>query len=772
MLFKRNQASRPEGAPQARPRRPLRPGVLAIAFSLLLIAAGTISVHSYFRMTMAVESLNDIVSVAASAREIQSATRDIDHVTMLCVTDQSERSQAELDARWARVDAALKALGQRIVSREGRTALLSIERLTVTLRERVASILSHADQGGEVRFTKELQGIARIARYIGNDCSALVDEDLGYFSQVQATIRDRTKQTAFIIIVSVAAVLVLSLVGQAVVFSQRMREIRQNQEQRERLLDALSAKGRDLERQVEERTRAEAALRQSEAQITSLFDSISDAVVATDQRGTITRVNPVARQWLGEMVRAGAGVQVKEVLELQGRDQPAETAEIVGAVLATGTPYVSASPLMLVRPNQLELPVSASVSSIRSQAGEPAGCVIVLRDVSAALAMQERTQHAAKMQAIGQLAGGVAHDFNNLLTGIIGNAELLRFDLKPQSPEAELAAQIQHISERAAQLVRHLMGFARRGQLQIAHVNLHTILDEVTALLRHSVDKRIRLVQDMTATNPWISGDPSQLQSALLNLGLNARDAMPRGGEIVMKTYNEPYGGTDGIAIEVRDTGCGIPPELLGRIFEPFFTTKELGKGTGLGLASVYGCVKSHNGDIEVESTPGRGTTFRIRLPVREPGAVVAEPGVKKDEPVLRGGLALVVDDEEMILSVATKNLVKLGFEVVAIGEPNQALAWVAERPGSIDLVLLDMTMPAMNGAEVFRAIRALDPDIPILLMSGYTTNPDVPELLQTGRARFLAKPFRAEELAKEARLLVGQAQVRRAHRKAQASEA
>jgi PAS domain S-box-containing protein len=744
--------------------------VLALAFSLLLLLAGAISVHSYFRLTMAVEALSDIVLVAASAQEIHQATRDIDHLTLLCVMDESRRPPAELDARWSRVDEALRTLQRLVVSRRGQTALVSIERLTVTLRERVGRVLSRANQGERVGFTVELDGIAQTARYIADDCNTLLDDDLGYFSQVQALIRSRTRQTAFIIIIAVAAVLVLSLIGQAVVFSQRIREIGRNQAERERLLDALSAKGRDLERQVEERTRAEMALRRSEAHTASLFDSIRDAVVATDQRGHITRVNPVAREWLGEAVGTGAEVDVGNALRMRGHDQPA--GELVRGVLDTGTPYVSTRPLGLARPGQPDLPVSASISPIRSQAGDLAGCVIVLRDVSAALAIQERTQHAAKMEAIGQLAGGVAHDFNNLLTGIIGNAELLQADLKPGSAEADMAIQIQQIGARAAQLVRRLMGFARRGQLQMATIDLHALIDEVVALLQHSVDKRIRLVRNLAATNPWIHGDPSQLQNALLNLGLNARDAMPDGGELVLTTHNEPYDEGDGITIEVRDTGCGIPDELLDRIFEPFFTTKEQGKGTGLGLASVYGCVQSHQGDIQVESTPGRGSVFRIRLPVAHKQDVAASAANEQNDRLPHKGLALVVDDEEMVRSVATSHLIRLGFEVFTTGNVSQALAWVAERPGSIDLVLLDMTMPTMNGAEVFRAIRAVDPGAPILLVSGYTTIPDVPLLLQTGSARFLAKPFRLEDLAKEVMLLVGQAQARSMRRLEQVSEA
>jgi PAS domain S-box-containing protein len=734
-----------------------RPGRVALAFSALYLLAGTVSMLSYFRMTAAVKDLNKVVAIAVSAREIEQATRGIDHVVLGCVMDESGRSRADLDARWQRIDVELEGLQNMIVSRQGQTALLSLRRLTATLREKVAFVLSlaHRDQGN--RFSKDFEDIAQLSRYIASESDKIIDADLERFAEVQTTIRSRATQTAFVVIVSVVVVLVLSMVGQAVAFSGRIREMRENHAQQGRLLDALAAKGRDLEGQVEERTRAEAALRQSEAHVTSLLNSIHDAVVATDQQGHLTLVNPVARAWLGHDAGIAVGTAVENILSFRDSAPEPGTAEMVRQVLDSGTPYVSTSPLHLIRPNQPDLPVSASISSIRSPAGQPVGCVIVLRDVSQALAIQERTQHAAKMEAIGQLAGGVAHDFNNLLTGINGNAELLQASLGPGSPEGELAAGIQKTGERAAELVRHLLGFARRGRIQVSMVSLHAIVEEVMTLLRHSVDKRIALVAKPEATKPWVKGDASQIQNALLNLGLNARDAMPEGGALTILTRDEAYAGGEGIVIEVRDTGQGMPPEVLRRIFEPFFTTKEQGKGTGLGLASVYGCVQSHGGDIQVESTVGRGSLFRIRLPVAEKPSAPTESTMGMAHRFSHKGLVMVVDDEEMVRSVQIRCLEKLGFAVIATGDVHQALAWATERAGKIDLVCLDLTMPGMSGAEVFRAIRAVDPKVPILLISGYTANPEVPSLLETGAARFLAKPFRLDDLANEIKVLLSQ---------------
>jgi signal transduction histidine kinase/CheY-like chemotaxis protein len=707
-------------------------------------------------MLEAVEDLNDIVAVAASAQDIKQATLDLDQLALACVLDDSNRPREALRLRWVQTDAALSRLRGLVLSRSGQAAMLALERLIQALREETSIVLSLEAQHKQVQFTKHIEGVSRIARYVASECDTLVTDDLSYFSQVQVTIRRRTTQTALTIILSVAVVLVLSLIGQAVVFSARIREIRDNDAQKERLLGALSAKGKDLERQIEERTRVELALRQSEAHITSLFDSIRDAVVATDDRGAITRLNPVAREWIGELDRGNTVVSVHDALQLSLRAHPGEKSEIVREVLSTGIPYISASPFTLVRDNRPDLAVSASISPLRSEAGKLIGCVIVLRDVSEALAIQERTEHAARMQAIGQLAGGVAHDFNNLLTGIVGYAELLQHSVPPHSEQSDLTLQIQRISTRAAELVRRLLDFARRGQIQREGVNVHTIIEEVVALLSHSVDKRIRLVHKLEASKPWVTGDTTQLQNAILNLCLNARDAMPDGGELSINTRNEQNGGTSCILLQVSDTGHGIAPELLGRIFEPFFTTKEQGKGTGLGLASVYGCVQSHQGDIHVESAPGRGSIFSVRLPVTEAGNAVHNSVSGKQERIPLRGLALVVDDEEMVRTVAQRHLVRLGFKVLATGYVHEALAWVKEQSGQIALVLLDVTMPQMSGTEVFRSIRDLDARIPILLVSGYTANPEVQDLLQTGPSRFLAKPFRFEELHGEIQLLLG----------------
>jgi len=224
------------------------PGWLALAFSALLLVAGAISVYSYFRLIMAVEDLNNIVVVAASGHEIEEATHGIDHLALLGATEESSAASPELGVRWSHVDAALKTLQGTVTSRRGQTALVSLERLVQSLRERVTLVLSQVNQGEKVRFSKDIEGITGITRYVAAECSTLIGDDLSHFSQVQATIRNRTAQTALIIIVSVVAVLVLSLVGQAVVFSARIREMRENQDQTGRLMEALSTKGRDLER--------------------------------------------------------------------------------------------------------------------------------------------------------------------------------------------------------------------------------------------------------------------------------------------------------------------------------------------------------------------------------------------------------------------------------------------------------------------------------------------------------------------------------------------
>lgn len=355
--------------------------------------------------------------------------------------------------------------------------------------------------------------------------------------------------------------------------------------------------------------------------------------------------------------------------------------------------------------------------------------------------LEARLRQAEKMDAIGHLAGGVAHDFNNQLTGIMGYAELLASSV--EDPElATFAAHIARAARRSADLTRQLLAFARRGNYQAVAVDVHALLGEVVTLLERSLDKRISIRLDLVAASPVVLGDPSQLQNALLNLAINARDAMPDGGELRLGT--SMLGSF--VRVVVADTGSGMSEETLNHVFEPFFTTKEPGKGTGMGLASVYGAVEIHKGKITVESALGKGTTFQIDLPLsQQPGAGPQSP--RAEAVSLSGRRVLVIDDEAEVRDVIREVLSRAGCAVETCSGGATGLAAFTARWRQIDVVILDIVMPEMSGRAVFSALRQIDPDVRVLILSGHSLDGETRALLDDGAQALLDKPFHAEAL-------------------------
>jgi len=375
--------------------------------------------------------------------------------------------------------------------------------------------------------------------------------------------------------------------------------------------------------------------------------------------------------------------------------------------------------------------------------------------------VEEQLVHAQKMEAVGQLAGGVAHDFNNLLTAILAHAGALAEEAAPGSEAAESARTIEQAARRAAELTRQLLGFARRGKLLAAPTDLHLVLGEVARLLGRTLDKRIVVAQKLGATHPVVLGDAGQLQQAVLNLAVNARDAMPDGGVLTFETALrevEPAaravrpGLAPGpfVVLTVRDSGQGVPAAIRDRIFEPFFTTKEAGRGTGMGLAMVYGIVANHGGLVTLESAEGQGAAFSLWLPAHRALPEATRPLPPAAAPAgPADGTILVVDDEPLVLETSRRLLAGLGYRVVALAGGAQAVAWV-HGGGRADLAILDLAMPEMDGAATFEALRRLAPALRVLVSSGYERDGRVQALLDRGAVGFLAKPWRREELAAE----------------------
>jgi PAS domain S-box-containing protein len=361
-------------------------------------------------------------------------------------------------------------------------------------------------------------------------------------------------------------------------------------------------------------------------------------------------------------------------------------------------------------------------------------------------ATREQLAHAMKMEAIGRLAGGVAHDFNNLLTVISGYAELLAASLEPADPRSDDLDEIKRAAHRASLLTRQLLAFSRKQVLRPEVLDLNGVVRDAGVLMRRAIGEDIQLVIHTPAQPLLVFADSSQLEQVLMNLAMNARDAMLRGGTLTMTTS-----AIEGAArLTVSDTGSGVPPEVLGRMFEPFFTTKEMGKGTGLGLSTVYGIVKQSGGDIQVTSELGEGTTFVISLPLT---SAAAEAPSEETQDVPGGSdTILLVEDEPQVRDLVHQVLTRLGYTVFVAADAGAAVDLCRLHRQGITLLLTDIVMPHVSGPEVYQRVKVMVPGIAVLYMSGYTGDKVFARGVSEEGVAFLQKPFTPVELARKVR--------------------
>jgi two-component system, cell cycle sensor histidine kinase and response regulator CckA len=423
-------------------------------------------------------------------------------------------------------------------------------------------------------------------------------------------------------------------------------------------------------------------------------------------------------------------------------------------------------------------PVGCDIAvRLASQADDPVPLTLVsvsgLGDAAVLLSMKDSTEEtrlksqvaqATKMQAVGQLAGGVAHDFNNILTDILGHCDLMLMRHAPGDIDYDDIQQIRNNANRAASLTRQLLAFSRQQTLRPQILQLPDVVAEISNLLKRLMGERVELVVKHGRNLGSVRADPGQLEQVIVNLAVNARDAMPEGGRLTLQTYavhaddvrrigSEVLPIAHYTALSVSDTGTGITPDLLPKIFEPFFTTKEVGKGTGLGLSTVYGIVKQSGGFIFADSTPGQGSSFVIYLPVHvaEAGqaADMARPKEKSSE-LWGSGTILLVEDEDMVRSVAERALAQHGYDVVTATHGEEGLLILQDRT-DVDLLISDVVMPVMDGPTLGRQARALYPELPIIFMSGYAEE-QLRQSIVLENVEFLPKPFSVQKLAEVVR--------------------
>lgn len=500
---------------------------------------------------------------------------------------------------------------------------------------------------------------------------------------------------------------------------------------------------------ITERKKAEA----EKERLMAAINQAAETIVITDIEGTIEYVNPAFERITGYTREEAIG---RNPRILKSGKHDAEFYTKLWSTLLRGE--IWGGRFINKKKDGTLYTEEATVSPVKDSAGKVVNYVAVKRDITKEIKLEDQVRQAQKMDSIGRLAGGIAHDFNNQLQGIMGFAEILRARLDKEDLQ-NYADSILVASRRSADLTKKLLAFSRQGQYEFAPVDLHDIIHEVVAILDHSIDKRIKVQQVLKARPATVMGDSSQIQNAILNLAINASQAMPEGGTLTFDTEiaeldedycrELPYEMSPGtfLRVCVSDTGCGIPKENLQKIFEPFFTTKEVGKGTGMGLAAVYGTVKHHNGEINVYSEVGQGTTFRIHLPLAKQEASCIEPGADITK-THQAATILVVDDEEVLRNLAEQMLQILGYTVETADDGESALAYFKDHWQEVDLVVLDLMMPIMNGSDAYREMKSINPDVKVVLASGYSINGVAKELLAEGAQGFLQKPFNMAELS------------------------
>ena len=500
--------------------------------------------------------------------------------------------------------------------------------------------------------------------------------------------------------------------------------------------------------QLDIETEQRAREQQLAAQLRAIVESSEDAIISKDLSGVIRSWNYGAEQIYGYTASETIG---KSFTILVSPERRREETEVIERIRQGGR--IKHFDSVRLRKDGSPIHVSMTVSPIRDQRGNVVGVSHISRDVTESRKLEDQLRETQRVESLGVLAGGLAHDFNNLLTGVMGNASMVMEELPEEHPAREHIAAVLSASERAALLVRQMLAYAGKGRFVVARLNLSAQVAEIISLLRTSLPRNVRLDLRLAQDLPPLEADPAQLQQVIMNLVINGAEAIgEEPGTVTVTTSSRQTGAEQEVILEVRDTGCGMDDAARARIFDPFYTTKFTGRG--LGLSAVLGVVRAHRGFISVQSEPGRGTSFTIVLPAATPGETTASGEPELD---LRGhGHLLVVDDEELVRKMARFTLEQRGYTVETAADGHFALELFAARPDAFDAVLLDLTMPVLDGEATLDRMREIRPGVCVVLSSGFSESEALRRFGDRGLGGFLQKPYTAAMLASKIKQAIG----------------
>ncbi|MGY8705270.1 CHASE3 domain-containing protein [Bradyrhizobium sp. 18BD] len=722
---------------------------------LLIITAASIGLDVKSRsdtiwVNHTVQVLKKISDLRVLLRRAESAARGYEIYRQSSFRDEFQAVQAQIAPALADLKRGLRDNPDQVSLMEGTEPLVlrRVEIAAEAIRLRTAN-----DQSGVTALQGKGEGRGLMDTVMANlDRLSAEEERL-----LSARSQDSRRTGIVLLGIDVAGALVILLLVLMV-----MRESQRTQVALKSTLLETTAAKEQLEAAVAERTEhlvtAHDELRLSVNVLQSTFHSMAEAVLVIDADGTVLLSNPAAERMLLHRTGMNLG-NLRALSEVYHGDgvTPMMADELPSTRVLRGEPFENLE--MIVRPHSGNSPRHLMISGrpMRDGQGDISGAVLVYHDATTSRETERQLHQSQKLDAIGKLTGGVAHDFNNMLTVISGNTETLVASLQQQPELQRVARLIDDAAERCADLIQHLLAFARRQPLQPRNVDINGAITDIAKLLRPTLGEQIQ-IETVLEQGPMASHiDPSRLTNAVLNMAINARDAMPNGGKLLLETHrvvlDQAYAQANAdvvpgpyVMLAVSDTGTGMPQDVQEKAFEPFFTTKEVGKGSGLGLSMVYGFVKQSGGHIKIYSEEGHGTTIKLYLPPGE-GATELAPATPAQA---EGGAEtiFVVEDDSLVRNFVTAQLQSLGYNTIAAADSRAALQLI-EAGQAFDLLFTDVVIPGgMSGRELADKVATLRPGLKVLYTSGYTDNAIVHHGKLDDGVLLLTKPYRRNQLA------------------------